>query len=283
MKYSILFVFIALFACSDNDDTAHKKLFFTFEDPLGLSALATTDIEPETKKIVAIHEGANDPEDVAYNPDNNNVYLSTGSNAEILVYKIDDLTNSKILFQTQTAVGSIAIDVPHQKFYWVNRNQGTIHVHKLDGTGSSSVLFGGASITNSCTGLAIDPVHNRMFILDAEGKRILAADLTNASDPYELVPATAFTLVDPHDLEISEDGSALYWIDTNKIMVTDTDTGGSAIFRSSAARHIFLHHLTNHLYVSFSRDVSKTEIGGATTLQRVFRDEESLVSHIVIQ
>lgn len=282
MKYLIFFLCLIILACSD-DDTTHKRLFFTFKDQFGLDALGTTEIEPETKTIVAVHASGNDPEDVAFNPDNNNVYLSMGQNAEVLVYKIDDLNSSKILFSTQYGIGSIAIDTQHQKLYWVNRNQGTVYVHKLDGTGSSSVLFGGASITAKCTGLAVDPNLNRLYLLDAEAKRILAADLNTGAEPYELVPATAFTIEEPHDFEISQDGKTLYWVDINRIVSTDTGTGESAIFRASAAKHIFLHHATNHIYVSFSKDVSKTEIGGTSTFQRVFRDDEGTVSHLVVR
>jgi len=277
MKYAVLFVAALLAGCSP-DELNDKKLMFSFSDD-GLGALGTTRIEPESDKVVAIH--MDEPWGMINDISKNKVYVSMGQNAEILVYKNYDISDPKILYSTAHGVGPIAIDTKNKKIYWVTTNSGKVYTATLDGKGVQTPLFGGDDLTSHCTGLAVDPVHNKLFLLDAEAKRILVADLSAGTDPTELVTSENFEMDEPHDLVISEDGATLYWVDTNKMLQTNTSTGTTSVFRNSAATHIFIHYPTNHIYVSLGSRVSKTAIGGESTFQRVF-EGNAYVDHFVV-
>ena len=279
MKYTFLFLAVVLLACSD-DESKHRKLTYTFVDSNGLQAIASTEIEPESKTNYAIHT-FRDPIALAVNTKTHDLYFSTGG--EILVYKTNDLTNIKSLYESP-GTGELAIDPQHNKIYWAQNLSGDVQSANLDGTSKSfTSLFDGNKISYDCKGIAVDPTSNKIYLLDAAAKRILVGDLTSNSSPVELVNSTSFAMENPRHLVISQDGSTLYWCDTNKIVQTDTQSGASTIFRNSHADQIFIHYPTNHLYTTGSTTVFKTEIGGATTLQRVFREEESPVGPFVVE
>ena len=263
MKYTLLLLAVVLLACSD-DDSNHKKLTYAFIDSNGLQALASTEIEPESKNNYAIHTFM-DPLDLAVDTKTHNLYFSTGN--EIWVYKTNDLTNIKTLYKSEDGTGALAIDPQHNKIYWAQNMTGNVLSANLDGTSKSfTSLFDGTKINFECKGIAVDPTRNKIYLLDAASKRILVGDLTSNSSPVELANPSNFAMESPGNLVISQDGSTLYWTDINKIVQTDTETGACAIFRNSHADRLFIHYPTNHMYTSGSRNVFKTEIGGATTL-----------------
>jgi DNA-binding beta-propeller fold protein YncE len=280
MKYIYLAFAIGLLACSD-EESKHKKLTFTFVDTYGLQAIASTDIEPEGKISHAIHT-FDIPIAVVVNPSNHNLYFSTGG--DIVVYKTNDLTDIKTLYDLETGTGELAIDPLHNKIYWTQNMMGIVQSANLDGTSKSfPSLFDGNKLSFNYKGIAVDPTKNKIYLLDADAKRILAGDLTSNNTPVELVNSNTFAMENPRHLVISQDGNTLYWTDTNRIVQTDTQTGATAIFRDSHADQIFIHYPTNHLYTSGSKNVFKTEIGGATTLQRVYLEEQSTVGPFVVE
>jgi DNA-binding beta-propeller fold protein YncE len=280
MKYLPLLI-IVLFACKSEDETSHKTLFYTFEDAV-TEAIAKTEIEPETKKIIALH--MSDPVDLATDLSNNNLYVAFGGGAEIFVYKNRDLTSGQELYSAENIIAAMAIDPAHNKLYWIVQNWGVVYQANLDGSSSMpSTLFGRTFLTPQSKGLAIDPIRNKLYILDTENKRILAADLNTGAAPVELMTSSSFEMTDPHDLEISEDGNTLYWADLNKINTTDTNTGTSLTLIESAATSLFLHYPTNSLYVAFSNSIFKTPLGSTPTFERVFQDDGSQIMKFVIQ
>jgi DNA-binding beta-propeller fold protein YncE len=280
MKYTCLALAIVLLACSD-DESKHRKLTYTFVDDNGLQAIASTDIEPDGKTNYAIHTFV-DPIAVVVNPKTHDLYFSTGG--DILVYKTNDLTNIKTLYDPETGTGVLAIDPQHNKIYWAQNMMGIVQSANLDGTSKSfTSLFDGSKLSFNYKGIAVDPTKSKIYLLDADAKRILVGDLTSNNTPVELVNSNTFAMGNPRHLVISQDGSTLYWTDTNKIVQTDTQTGATTIFRDSHADQIFIHYPTNHLYITGSRNVFKTEIGGATTLQRVYQEEQSAIGPFAVE
>lgn len=281
MRHLSILLLIALFACESGDKTDHKTLWYTFEDEVG-EAIATTEIEPETNKVIATH--LLEAVDLAIDPATGNLYVALGGAAEILVYAKGDLSSGKTLYTATNVIRDIAIDPANNKIYWIVANWGIVYSAKLDGSsGTGSPLFGGASTTPDCRGLAIDPLGNKLYILDYQNKRILAGDVNQNTTPVELVTPASFAMTDPHDLEISEDGNTLYWADTNRINTTETATGTSTTLIPSACTSLYMYYPTNTLYVSFSREISKAGLSPVTKFQRVFRDEQYPITKFVIR
>jgi DNA-binding beta-propeller fold protein YncE len=171
------------------------------------------------------------PEGMAYDSATNRLFVadSVGPNGQILAINLDGSGASPF-----TAPGApieepegVAVDPTTRTIYWENtEGVGSIAWAKLDGSAGGVLNISGATMSNPCCRIAIDPVGGRVYWVNS-GPTIGFANLNNTGGGGSL--SLAGTTVEPGGEGLSVDSAAgrLYFLSgTNEIGYANVNGSG---------------------------------------------------------
>ncbi len=272
MKFEFLAILLIASACgSSSEKNSQKYLYFISTDGF-ISALNRVAIEPLDNKVIVSRVPTSSKDDFVADFSSNKLYMSTGNDAAINVYSLENFENVFQLYSNQQqGITTLAIDPEHNRIFWPDVFFSTINQGSLDGKSTPVKLFNGSRVTSRCTTMIINTKTNTLYFNDYDNNKIYAADLTAGTAPVELLNATNASISNVRDMTLSRDGNSIIWGGDANIVSTDIATKISTVLIDSGGiTSIFLDQSTNDLYYSFSDKVFKSSFGGTGTPTLIF-------------
>lgn len=257
MKFEFLAILLIASACgSSSEKNSQKYLYFISTDGF-ISALNRVAIEPLDNKVIVSRVPTSSKDDFVADFSSNKLYMSTGNDAAINVYSLENFENVFQLYSNQQqGITTLAIDPEHNRIFWPDVFFSTINQGSLDGKSTPVKLFNGSRVTSRCTTMIINTKTNTLYFNDYDNNKIYAADLTAGTAPVELLNATNASISNVRDMTLSRDGNSIIWGGDANIVSTDIATKISTVLIDSGGiTSIFLDQSTNDLYYSFSDKV----------------------------
>ncbi|HEV7226535.1 MAG TPA: hypothetical protein VGN42_27765, partial [Pirellulales bacterium] len=158
-------------------------------------------------------EGFNWTGDVAFDPVDKQLYVSSLGDAKIIRMNADG-TDRKDFVAGIPAPSRLYLDVKNRKLYWASNGQPRIDRINLDGTGREAAL---ENLPGVAFGFGIDPVEQKIYWTTPRGA--LFCSKLDGSERQQLFGG----LNQPDGLAIDVENRKLYWAESGKLSQANLD------------------------------------------------------------